>query len=101
MDQNSRLETKISKEETRTTITMVLGEIPPPPTRVSLQSQTSHLGTTVETMEDHMINAQISHSIELMEIDLGTNRSTNTMGMGEAMEQFLFSIDSKKRLLPK
>ena len=73
MDQNNGLETNISKEETRTILTMDSGGIPPLLIRVSLQGQTSHVGTTVQTMEDHMINAQIIHSIEVMEIDLGTN----------------------------
>ena len=39
---------------------MDLGAVPPLPTRVSLQGQTLHMGTTVQTMEDRMINAQIS-----------------------------------------
>ena len=73
MDQNNGLGAKISKEETRTTITMDLGETPPLPTRISLQGQISHMETTVHTMEAHMISAQISHSKEVIEIDLGTN----------------------------
>ena len=66
MDQNNGLEVKISKEETRTTITMDLGESPPLPTRIFLQGQNSHMGTTVRSMEDHMINVKISHSVEAM-----------------------------------
>ena len=41
MEQNDGLEAKISKEETRTILTMDL-EIPPLLIRVSLQDQTSH-----------------------------------------------------------
>ena len=78
----------ISKEETRSTITMDLGEIPPLLTRVSLQGQTLQMGTTVRTTEDHMINAQISRSIETIEIDLERDLSTTRMGTGETMEIF-------------
>ena len=60
MDQNNGLEAKIPNEESRTTITMDLGEIPPLPIRVYLQGQTLHMETTVRTTEDHMINARIS-----------------------------------------
>ena len=88
MDQNNGLQAKISKEETRTTRTMDLGEIPPLPNRVSLQGQTLHMGTTVRTTEDHMTNAQISQSIETMEIDLKMDLSTTRMGTGETMEIF-------------
>ena len=66
MDQNNWLEANTFKEETRTTITMDLREIPLLFIRVSLQDQTSHMGTTIRTMEDYMINVQISHSIEAM-----------------------------------
>ena len=51
MDQNNGLGAKNSREETRTTITIGLGEIFPLPTRVSPQGQTSRIGTTVPTME--------------------------------------------------
>ena len=83
------LEAKISREETRTTITMDLGEIPTLIIRVSLQGQILPMGTTVRTTEDHMINAPISNSIEVMRIDLGMVLSTTRMGTGEAMEIFL------------
>ena len=89
MDRNNGLEAKISKEETRTTTTMDSGEIPPLPTRVSLQGPTSHMRTITRTTEDHMINAQISHSIEMTEIDLEMNLLTTRMGTGETMEIFL------------
>ena len=86
MDQSNGLEAKISREETRTTIMMDLGEIPPPLSRVSLQGHILPTGTTVQTTEDHMINAQISNSIEMTEIDLGMVLSTTQMGTGETME---------------
>ena len=88
MDQNNGLEAKNSKEETRTTITMDLGEIPPLPIKVSLQGQSLHMGTTVRTTEDHTINAQISSSIEKIKIDLEMDLSTTRMGTGETMEIF-------------
>ena len=89
MDQNNGLEANTFKEETRTTITMDLREIPLLFIRVSLQDQTSHMGTTIRTMEDHMINVQISHSIEAMEIDLGMNLLIIRVGPGETMETSL------------
>ena len=88
MDQNNGLTAKISIEGTKTTIMMDLGEIPPLPTGISLQGQTLHMGTTIRTTEDHMINAQINHSIETMEIDLEMGLSTTRVGIGEAMEVF-------------
>ena len=57
MDRNNGLEAKISREETRDTIMIDIGEIPPPPIRVSLQGQTLLMGTTVQTTKDQMINA--------------------------------------------
>ena len=36
-----------------------------------------------------MINAQISHSIQAMEIDIEMDLSTNRMETGEAVETFL------------
>ena len=89
MDQNNGLEAKILKEEISTTLTMDLREIPPPLIRISPQDQVSHMGTTIRTREDHMINAQISHSLEAMEIDLEMNLSTIRMETGETMEGFL------------
>ena len=88
MDQNSGLDAKISKEETRTTKTMDLREMPPLPNRVSLQDQALHMGTTFRTTEDQMINAQISHSKKTMKIDLERDFSTTRMGTGETMEVF-------------
>ena len=47
MDQNNGLEVKVSREETRTLLTIDLGEVPLMPTRVSLQDPTFHIGTTI------------------------------------------------------
>ena len=82
------LEAKISKGGTRITLQMDSGEIPPIPIRVSLRGQTSHIGTNIRIMEDHMINAQITHSIETMEIDLELHLSTIIMRTGEIVETF-------------
>ena len=89
MDQNNGLEAKISKEETRTLPTVDLGEVPLMPTRISLQDSTLHIGITVRMMEDHMTNAQISHSIETMETDLEMNLSTIRTETGGTRETFL------------
>ena len=88
MDQNNGLEAKIFKKETRTTLTMNLQEIPPQRIRIYLPDRTSHMRTTFRIMENHMINAQISDSIEAMEIDLGMDVSTIKMETGETMEIF-------------
>ena len=89
MDRNNGLEVGISKEEITTIITVGLGEIPPIITRASLQDQTSNMGIIVQTTEDHMINARISNSTDMTEIDLGVVLSTTQMGTGETMEIFL------------
>ena len=47
------------------------------------------MGIITQTLEDHLINAQISHLIETMEIDLGMDLPTTRMGAGETMEIFL------------
>ena len=57
--------------------------------RISLRDQTLHMGITIRIMEDRMINAKISRSKEMIEIDLETDLSTITMGTGETMETFL------------
>ena len=88
MDRNNGLENRISKEETTTIITTDL-EVPPILTTISLQDQTPHMGLTAQTMEDHLINAQISHPKETMEIDLEMDLLTTRMGTGETMEIFL------------
>ena len=89
MNQNNGLEAKVSKGGTRITLTMSSGEVPPLPIRVSLEGQTSHMETTTRIVEDHMVKAQISHSIEAMEIDLEMDLSTIIMGTGEIVETFL------------
>ena len=89
MDQNNGLEAKTSKEATRTLATIDLGEVPLRPTRIFLQDPTLHIGTTLRMIEDHMTNAQISHSIEAMETDPERNLSTIRMGTGGTMETFL------------
>ena len=88
MDQNNGLEAKISREETRTLLMIDL-EVPLPLTRISLQDQTLPMGITIRTVEDHMINAQTSHSTETTETDLEMDLSTIRMGTGETMETFL------------
>ena len=85
MDRNNGLEAKVSKEETRTTIMMDSGELPPPNIKVSLQGQSLHMGTIVRTTEDHMISSQNTHSIETMEIDLVMELLTTRIGTGETM----------------
>ena len=47
------------------------------------------MGTTVWTTEDHMINAQITNSLEMTKIYLGMVLSTTRMGTDEAMEIFV------------
>ena len=89
MDQNNGLEAKISKEETRTLTMIDSGEVPLIAIKISLQEPTLHIGTTVRMIDDHLINAQVSHLIETMETDPDTNLSTTRMGTGEKMEIFL------------
>ena len=79
MDQNNELEAKISKEETRTTLTIDLGQVPLLFTITSPQDPTSHMGTAIRIMEDHLINAPINHSIEMIEADLEMDLSTTRM----------------------
>ena len=88
MDQNNGLEGKISKGDTRTILTMDSGKIPLLLIIISLEDQTSPMGTTTRTIEDHMINTQISHSIETMEIDFEMVLSTIGTGIGKTMEIF-------------
>ena len=56
---------------------------------IFLQDPTAHMRTITRTTEDYMINAQISHSIEMTQDDLETNLSTTLMGTAETMETFL------------
>ena len=88
MNRNNGLGVRISKEEI-TKITTGL-EVPPIITRISLQDQTPHMGLTTQTMEDHLINAQINHSKETREIDPEMDLSTIRMETGGKMETILF-----------
>ena len=67
-------EAKIFEKETRISLKIDLGEIPLLLNRIFLQDQTSHMGTTIRTMEDHMINARTS---QLIVNRNGGNRSRN------------------------
>ena len=89
MDQNNGLEAKISNEETRTLSMIDSGEVPLKVSNISLQDPTLHIGTTVRMIDDHLINAQVNHLIETMEIDPDMNLSTTRMGTGGTMETFL------------
>ena len=104
IDQNNGLEVKISKEESKNLPTIDLGEVPLMPTRISLQDSTLHLGTTIRMMEDHMNDAQISHSIEAMETDLEMNLSTIGMEIGGTMENFVvlhrFQGETSHKIIP-
>ena len=84
MDQRSGF----SKEKTRTSLTIDLGEVPLLLTRNSLQDQTLHMGITIRIMGDLVISAKISHSIETMVIDLEMDLSTIRMETGETLETF-------------
>ena len=46
------------------------------------------MGITIRAREDHLINAQIGHLIEAMEIDPERYLSTIRMGTGETIEVF-------------
>ena len=89
MDQNNGPEAKIFKDGTRTLAMIDSGEIPLIATKISLQDPTLLIETTVRTIDDHLINAQISHSIETMETDPDMNLSTTRMGTGGTMGTFL------------
>ena len=89
MGENSGVEAKVPKEETKTTLLIGLREIPPLLIRTSLSDQTSNMGTAIRIMGDHMFNAHINHSREAMETDLEKDLSTIRMGTGETMEDCL------------
>ena len=89
MDQNNGLEARISKEETRTLPMIDSGEVPLIATKISLPDPTLHIGTTVRMIDDHLINAPISHLLETMETDPDLNLSTTRMGTGGTMGTFL------------
>ena len=54
-----------------------------------LPDQNSHTEKTMQTMEDQMINGQISHSKEAIEIVLEMNLSTIRIETGETMQTFV------------
>ena len=89
MDQNNGLEARIFKDETRTLAMIDSGEVRLIATKISLQDPTLHIETTVRTIDDHLINVQISHLIETMETDPDMNLSTTRMGTGGTMGTFL------------
>ena len=55
---------------------MDLREIHPELIRISPPDTTSHMGTSIRAVENHIFNAQINHSIEAMETDLEMGLST-------------------------
>ena len=89
MDQKIGLEAMISQEETRTTLTKDLREILGFFHRNFSPRPNFAYANNIRTMEDHMINAKISHSIETMEVDLEMHFSTIRMESGETMGTFL------------
>ena len=89
MAQNSGLEAKISKEKIRITKMMDLQEIFLHPIETPLQGPTSHMKTLTRTIDNHTIIAQISHSIDMMKVDLEMDLSTTRMGTDETMETLL------------
>ena len=96
MDQSNGLEAKISKEEIKITILMDLQDIFLHLIEISSQGPNSHMRTTIRATEYHMINAQSSHSIEIMEIDLEMNLSTTRMGTDDTMAIFLILLRLKE-----
>ena len=88
MDRNNGLEVRISKREITIIITTDL-EVAPIIIKISLHDQSPHMGITAQTMEDHLINAQISHSIETMEIDPEMDPSTIRLETGGTKGTFL------------
>ena len=89
MDQNNGLEVKIFQEETRILAMIDSREVPLIATKISLQDPTLHMGTTVRTIDDHLINVHISHLKGTMETDPDMNLSTTRVGTGGTMETFL------------
>ena len=89
MDQNNGLEAKIFKDETRPLAMIDSGEVHLIATKISLQDPTLHIETTIRTIDDHLINDQISHLIETMETDPDMNLSTTRMATGGIMGTFL------------
>ena len=80
MDQNNGPEAKIFKDDTRTLTMIDSGAVHLIATKIFLRDPTLHIEPTVRTIDDHLINAQISHLIETMETDPDMNLSTTRMG---------------------
>ena len=97
MDQSKGLEAKISKEEIRITILMDLQEVFQHLLETSLQGPTSHMRTITQTTEDLMINAQINHSIDMMEIDLEMDLLTTRMRTIKNNRNFSRSPSTQRR----
>ena len=90
MDQNDGLKRgKNFQRRIKTTLSMDSGEILPTLSEIFLRDQTSHIGTTIQTMEDHLINAKISPSKETIEIDLEMHLSTIRTEVVVTMGTFL------------
>ena len=89
MDQNNGPEARISKDETRTLAMKDSGEVHLIATKISLRDPALHIETAVRTIDDHLINVQISHLLETMETDPDMNLSTTKMGTGGTMGTFL------------
>ena len=89
MDQNNGPEAKVFKDETRTLTMIDSGEVPLIATKISLQDPALHIEITVRTIDDHLINVQISHLIETMETDPDMNLSTTRVGTGGTMGSFV------------
>ena len=89
MDQSNGLEAKISIGKIRITIMTDLQKVFLYLIEVFLQGLTSHMRTIARTTEEHTINAQNSHSIEKMEIDLEMDLSIFRMATGATVENFL------------
>ena len=101
MDRNNGLEVRISKEETTTIVTMYLGETPPIITTISLQDQTSHMGLIAQTMEDLLINAEISHLIERWKPISKWIFQQLEWELAKQLNFFSFSIDPNERFFTK
>ena len=65
-----------------------IGRNSPTLIRISFQDLTSFMETTVRTMEFLVINARISHLVEMTEINLETTPSTIRTEVGETMQVF-------------
>ena len=89
MDRSNGLEAKISKEEIRITILTDLQENFLHLIETYRQGPTLHMKTITRKIEDHMISAEISHSIDMMEIDFEMDLLTTRMGTGETLAIFL------------